>query len=171
MARRSNTAEFIKKAEAIHQDENGIPLYDYSEVDYKDAHTPIDFKCTKCGGKCTKTPTNHLYSRQGCNDYKKITTKLNNRKKYGTDHPTQNVEVQNKRRYTCIDLYGVDNVMKLKDHQDKANKTNRSSRNGLHNTQTLKGKEQRAITCEFNWGVPHALQNDILLQKKYTNIT
>ncbi len=44
-----NTEEFIEKAKELHQDENGIPKYDYSKVDYKNSRTKISVVCPKHG--------------------------------------------------------------------------------------------------------------------------
>ena len=55
--KRSNTEEFIKKAENVH----GKEEYDYSKVEYKDAETPlliIDLK--RDGEEFWQKPSNHL---------------------------------------------------------------------------------------------------------------
>lgn len=59
MSRKSNTEEFIKKAEAVHGDK-----YDYSETNYVDAWTPITIICKK-HGPFTMSAHNHLRG-QGC---------------------------------------------------------------------------------------------------------
>lgn len=54
MFKSSNTDEFIKKAKHIHGN-----LYDYSLVDYKDAHSDVLIKC-KDHGIFKKRPNDHL---------------------------------------------------------------------------------------------------------------
>ena len=54
MAKKSNTEEFIVKAQQIHNN-----IYDYSEVNYHDAHSKILIKCYK-HGKFLQTPISHL---------------------------------------------------------------------------------------------------------------
>ncbi len=63
---------FIDKAKEIYKDKSGIPLYDYSLVDYKDSSTHITIICHRKDaitgeehGEFSKTPNKHL-SGQGC---------------------------------------------------------------------------------------------------------
>lgn len=59
MSRKSNTEEFVKKAQTVHGDK-----YDYSETNYVDAWTPITIICKK-HGPFTMSAHNHLRG-QGC---------------------------------------------------------------------------------------------------------
>ena len=61
--KKSNTAEFIEKAKAIHGDK-----YDYSKVEYKLSRSPVIIKCNKCGSEFTQLPHYHLngYGCQAC---------------------------------------------------------------------------------------------------------
>ena len=61
MPRRLTTEEFIEKAIAIHGD-----CYDYSQVEYKSAHTKVTIGCTE-HGPFEQAPTHHL-SGKGCPD-------------------------------------------------------------------------------------------------------
>lgn len=56
---KSNTKEFIRRAEVIHKDR-----YDYSRVNYLDAKSPVLITCKK-HGEFNQSPTHHL-SSQGC---------------------------------------------------------------------------------------------------------
>jgi very-short-patch-repair endonuclease len=60
----SNTEEFIQKAILIHKDQEGFPLFDYNEVDYKNAATKVIIKCRN-GHRFEQTPNGHL-NDQGC---------------------------------------------------------------------------------------------------------
>lgn len=66
--RRLTTKEFIDKANQV----QGIGIYDYSKVQYVDAHTEVTIICPK-HGEFKQTPNNHL-NCQGCpkckNNYK-----------------------------------------------------------------------------------------------------
>ena len=66
--RRLTTEEFIEKANQV----QGIGIYDYSKVQYVDAHTEVIIICPK-HGEFKQTPNNHL-NCQGCpkckNNYK-----------------------------------------------------------------------------------------------------
>ena len=59
----SNKEEFVKKACEAHNDK-----YDYSNVDYMNAHTKVCIKCPEHGDFC-QTPDNHLkgYGCSKCN--------------------------------------------------------------------------------------------------------
>ncbi len=59
-----STKDFIKKAIESHHDENGQPLFDYDESDYKGNDIPVIIKCKKAGHRFEQTPTNHY--RNGC---------------------------------------------------------------------------------------------------------
>ena len=58
--KKSNTAEFVEKAKAIHGDK-----YDYSKVDYKFACKKVEIICAKCGNSFYQTPNDHLHG-YGC---------------------------------------------------------------------------------------------------------
>ena len=60
MSKKLTTQEFIEKARQIHGD-----TYDYSLVEYKDAHTPISIIC-KEHGIFTIRPASHTNQKQGC---------------------------------------------------------------------------------------------------------
>lgn len=60
----SNTAEFIRKAELIHEYN-----YDYSEVKYKNNEVKIKIYCGWCDKYFMQTPANHL-TGQGCDCYR-----------------------------------------------------------------------------------------------------
>ena len=57
---RKTTPQFVEDAQKIHGDK-----YDYSEVEYVNAHTPVRIKCRRCGVVFLLSPANHLVGR-GC---------------------------------------------------------------------------------------------------------
>lgn len=62
MPRRLTTEEFIEKARAVHG-----ARYDYSQVDYVNAHTKVTIICP-AHGAFAQTPTIHIDSESGCKD-------------------------------------------------------------------------------------------------------
>ncbi len=62
--------EFIEKARNIHGDK-----YDYSKVNYKNAHIHVNIICPK-HGVFSQTPNNHLYIQNGCPCCGKNTSKV-----------------------------------------------------------------------------------------------
>jgi len=63
--------QFIEKAQKIHQNRHGNPLYDYSKSEYKSNKTHIIIICKKCKLKdrpCefNQRPDNHLHNKSGC---------------------------------------------------------------------------------------------------------
>ena len=61
MKRITNREQFIEKAKEIHGDK-----YDYSEVEYVNAHTKVKIFCNKCKKYFYQTPAAHLVSANGC---------------------------------------------------------------------------------------------------------
>jgi len=61
MTRRYTLEEFIEKARKVHGDK-----YDYSQVDYKQKHSPVKIGCNTCGIVFEQTPHHHEYRKRGC---------------------------------------------------------------------------------------------------------
>jgi very-short-patch-repair endonuclease len=61
---RKTTEDFVKEAKLKHVDENGVPIYHYEKVDYKNMGTKVSIICKK-HGIFNQTPGNHLYG-YGC---------------------------------------------------------------------------------------------------------
>ena len=57
--------QFIMESNKVHKDENNLPIYDYSLVDYKSTHKKVIIIC-KSHGNFLQTPSDHL-SNKGCN--------------------------------------------------------------------------------------------------------
>lgn len=114
MAKRKTQKQFIIDAETKHHDENGIPLYDYSEVEYKNTNTPVWLTHISCGNRFQQTPKVHLHG-YGCTDPKciDIRKKKTFKQNYGTNHPLQHKEIQSKLKKTNISRIGVDNPSKF----------------------------------------------------------
>ena len=71
LLREERERNFLQKAKEIHGD-----LFDYSEVVYIDAITPVIIKCNKCGNKNNQVPNNHTSHKKGCS-YCKGGVKIN----------------------------------------------------------------------------------------------
>lgn len=92
--------EFITKAQNLHKDSNGNPLYDYSLVDYQGAQKKVKIICPRHKDEQKKktgneyfemTPNHHISGGRGCNyDYLESKTKYSEKdiedsaKKYRT---------------------------------------------------------------------------------------
>lgn len=60
-----DTNDFVERSKKIHVDENGEPLYDYSEVEYVNTETKVKIKCKKNKEHIFfQTPHHHL--NHGC---------------------------------------------------------------------------------------------------------
>ncbi len=64
ITQRYELCEFIEKANSIHKDEDGLPLYDYSKVDYNKSIEKVNIICKK-HGDFEQRPGNHLQGN-GC---------------------------------------------------------------------------------------------------------
>jgi hypothetical protein len=59
----SNLNEFIQRAQKIHADKDGLPLYDYSSSLYKNVKSKLQIIC-KFHGIFLQSPNNHLKKRK-----------------------------------------------------------------------------------------------------------
>jgi Zn finger protein HypA/HybF involved in hydrogenase expression len=68
---KSNTKEFIQKAQLIHENK-----YDYSLTNYIGAEIKVKIKCNKCNNIFEQSPHNHLHGQNCpyCYGHRKITT-------------------------------------------------------------------------------------------------
>ena len=97
-----NTEEFIKKAKSIHGDK-----YDYSKVEYVNAHTKVCIICPK-HGEFWQQAYCHTNLKQGCpkcyGNTKKTTEKFieDAKKIHGDKYDYSKVEYKNNRTKVCI---------------------------------------------------------------------
>ena len=61
---KSNSSDFIKKSQIVHQNPDGTPKYTYDKVDYKDSKQNVTITCP-IHGPFNQTPSTHL-SGAGC---------------------------------------------------------------------------------------------------------
>ena len=54
--------QFIERAVAVH----GPDRYDYTDSDYKRAHTKVSIKCNECERTFSQIPNNHISKGFGC---------------------------------------------------------------------------------------------------------
>lgn len=101
MSKRLTTGEFISKAKEIHGDK-----YDYSKVEYVNAHTPVCIICPE-HGQFLQMPSNHLKGRgcSKCSNNRKLT--LNefiemSKKIYGDKYDYSKVNYINALTKVCI---------------------------------------------------------------------
>ena len=122
---RSNTKEFIEKAEKEHVDENGDSIYDYSQVEYEKCDTNIIIIC-RIHGEFLQTPNSHL-NGHGCTDCGNL--KISIIKKEYFKSTTSNKEAfeekaikkhGNKYNYSKVDYKdsSTNVIISCKDHGD-----------------------------------------------------
>jgi hypothetical protein len=58
---KSTREEFILKAKCIHENK-----YDYSNVIYKNNHTPVELYCNRCHKTFSQNPADHINQKSGC---------------------------------------------------------------------------------------------------------
>jgi UDP-2,3-diacylglucosamine pyrophosphatase LpxH len=63
---RKSQEQFIKECNEKHKDENGLPIYDYSLVEYNSTHEKVKIIC-QIHGEFEQCPSDHL-SGKGCNE-------------------------------------------------------------------------------------------------------
>lgn len=76
-----STHEWVERAQLVW----GTELYDYSEVEYNDAHTPVKIKCNLHGTEFTQSPLQHLKSR-GCQQCESEASRQMWMERYGVYH-------------------------------------------------------------------------------------
>jgi hypothetical protein len=64
-SKKLTTAEFIKRAQNIHKDEDNIPIYDYTNTNYKNTDTEVSINCPN-GHTFLQTPRQHIRNERGC---------------------------------------------------------------------------------------------------------
>lgn len=101
--KKSNKEEFVKKAQEIHKNK-----YDYSEVEYINALTPVKIKCP-IHGEFMQRPSSHINSNQGCpkcshQSYKKDKETFINQAKeiYGEKYAYEKVDYKNNKEKVII---------------------------------------------------------------------
>lgn len=111
--------KFLKFAKKIHGDE-----YNYDKV-IIDSRTDIKVEiwCNRCQEYFWQIAEHH-YSGSGHNKCKTERQKQTFIKRYGTEHPSQNLEVRNRTRQTNLNRYGIENPLKNPEFIEKYKKTN-----------------------------------------------
>lgn len=105
--------EFIAQANHIHHYK-----YNYTLVDYNRADVNVDIICPT-HGIFQQRPANHIHRQTGCPRCKSGNIKQTKKQKYGNEN-YNNIE---KRKQTCVDVYGVDNPQKRTDIRNKFRQT------------------------------------------------
>lgn len=99
--------DFAKEARKIHGNK-----YDYSSVEYKNAHTKVKIICPK-HGEFEQTPNKHLYSKYGCPSCG-IEARANNSKKTTKEFIKEIKKIHgNKYDYSLVDYQNAKTRVKL----------------------------------------------------------
>ena len=85
--------------------------------------------------------------------------------KYGVEHSSQNEEIKEKRKRTCLEKYGVEYISQS-DEIKKKIKMTCLEKYGVENAiQSSQVKEKIKMTCLEKYGVENAMQSDIIKNK------
>lgn len=131
----NKTEIFVEKAIKIHGKN-----YDYSLVDYINAHSKIIIICP-IHGEFLQKPNTHL-NGCGCKQCGIIKQKNTIREVYGVENISQNSVIKQRKKDTLIKNYGVD-----------------------HNFKSDNVKENRKKTWVENYGVDNPRKSDIVKEK------
>ena len=171
MTKKFTAQEFILKAEAKHQDDNGIPLYDYSEVDYKTTKLPVWITHISCGNRFQIIPNAHL-TGNGCNnpnciELKKIKTSLVH---FGTNHPHQSKVIKESKIKNNLRNFGVENPSQCQKIKDKKIKTSLTNFGTRYPMQCSRIKDKCHKTNEMIYGFKNPRKNEnVKFKIKTTN--
>lgn len=143
--------KFISESSLKHNNK-----YDYSLVEYINAHTHVQIICPE-HGSFLQTPADHKLKGAGCKICAKASRIATNLVKYGTPHPTQNVEVQERRKQTNLIKYGVENPSQNKKVRVKLEQTNLTKYGGTcyMGVKWALFRDKRTQTMLDRYGVEH----------------
>jgi flagellar hook protein FlgE len=166
--RKITTAEFITRANKIHNNK-----FDYSLVNYINNNTKVIIICP-IHGKFTQKPLTHTNQACGCPLCAPERMKQTVIEKYGVDHPWKNKQVQEKKKQNFITKYGTEHPSQTEGVKAKQKQTNFDKHNGKWANQTEEKQEQSKQTMIKKYGVEYPLQSKVCLdnlkqnnQKKY----
>jgi hypothetical protein len=158
MPPRQTIEQFITKANIIHNNK-----YDYSKVVYLNNSTKVIIICPT-HGQFSQQPGNHLNNNgcPTCAQQQRIQTNLI---RYG-GQPACNIKVQQKKKDTCVDRYGVDSFSKTAEFHKKVTTTNMRNLGVAYpfNSSTIQSK--RTITMINKYGNSLSFENPIINQKR-----
>lgn len=139
--KKSNTVDFIAKAQGVHGNK-----YDYTKTDYINSKSKVIIICPE-HGEFLQTPDKHLQG-QGCPECSNANLEATNLNRYGVKRPLQNKEIHDKCEETNLARYNAVNPMMSEEVQEKSR-----------------------MTCREHYGVDYAQQNDsIKMQRFCTNM-
>lgn len=168
---KSTTETFVKKMQKKYGD-----VYDYSQVNYVNASTPVTIVC-KQHGLFTKTP-NMLLRGYVCNqclaeqrsvseadkkaDYAKRAAKRKQtlQARYGVDNPMQLDSVKEKIKRTCMERYGVENPRQSDVVIEKARQTNVERYGEISYAKSKEGLAQIQKTMQERYGSDNFMKSD-----------
>ena len=165
-SKRLTLDEFKERSKKIHGD-----IYDYSNItEYNGQINSVTIKCKVHDTFFTQTFKEHLRGKTGCekciNDKKKQTSI----ERYGVDNPLKSKEIQDKAKQTLNERYGVDNPLKSKEIREKVEDTNLKRlgfRNALSSPEVQKKRKETIIK---NFGYDHQMKNPDFFRKHCNTI-
>ncbi|MGI0075789.1 MAG: DUF7487 domain-containing protein [Nitrosopumilaceae archaeon] len=160
MVGRTGQEEFIQRARKIH---NGC--YDYSLVEYKNTITKVKIICI-IHGVFEQSPYGQLqgYGCLRCATEKKQQT-------WAKKSPSQLEIIEEKRKQTNLERYGVENLLTYQPTKEKIKQTNLERYGVEYPIQSKKIQKKQKQTNLKRYGVENVLQLEAIQEKiKQTNL-
>lgn len=155
---KDRTQLFLSRAAAVHGD-----LFDYSLVNYKNAHIKVTIIC-RIHGSFEQSPNSHIQGI-GCPLCAVPTRQNTMKERYGHSHALQNKNSLDKMKQTMIDRYGVDHPMKSAELLDKCHATSLERFGNIHHIGSQIVREKSKNTMLERYGVEYTLQSPVLKEK------
>lgn len=150
--------DFIMRAKICHGDK-----YDYSKVIYKNANTKVTIICPEHGA-FEQTPSHH-YNGQGCPKCMDNKRKATCRERYGVDNPMKNKAVLSKAEATNLQRYGVTRPLQSDAIKEQRRESN-VAKFGVDNPMKVEDIKKRAETTTIErYGVTNAMQSDVVKER------
>ncbi|MHB1910015.1 MAG: DUF7487 domain-containing protein [Nitrososphaerales archaeon] len=133
-------------------------------TDYKNVTKYLKYRCS-CSNDTEMITLNGILAGNKCSKCHTERRKINSQRKFGTYHPMQSKEVQDKSKETCRERYGCDYSFQSKEVQDKSKETCRERYGCDYSFQSKEVREKGIETCRKRYGTDHPMQNPEIRDK------
>lgn len=147
---------------------------DNFEIDVEDlhpgSHLDVVMICDKCGAEFKREFREHK-EEDLCAKCGHARAKQTCLEKYGVEHPMQIKEIREKAEKTNLERYGVRKPLQNKEIFEKMKKENLEKYGHEFNMQVPEFREKTKKTCLERYGVEYAIVSDVVREKtKQTNL-
>lgn len=147
---------------------------DNFEIDVEDlhpgSHLDVVMICDKCGAEFKREFREHK-EEDLCAKCGHARAKQTCLEKYGVEHPMQIKEIREKAEKTNLEKYGVRKPLQNKEIFEKMKKENLEKYGHEFNMQVPEFREKTKKTCLKRYGVEYAIVSDVVREKtKQTNL-